>query len=91
MKYLPLLLLLAGCESFPEKKDKPEYVEMPVIDTHPEDGIKIAPYDDEERVEIQTQLGSFDFFLEDEILEIDIVSVTGRRFMLYIAVLDGTT
>jgi len=91
MKYLPLLLLLAGCESFPEKRDKPEYVEMPVIDTHVEDGIKIAPYDDEERVEIQTQLGSFDFFLEDEILEIDIVSVTGRRFMIYIEVLDGTT
>ena len=89
MKYLPLLLLLVGCVTHPKKRDKPEYVEMPVINTHPEDGIKIAPYDDEERVEIQTQLGSFDFFLEDEILEIDIVSVTGRKFMLYIDVVGG--
>ena len=52
MKYLPLLLLLVGCVTYPDKRDKPEYVEMPVIDTHPEDGIKIAPYDDEERTEI---------------------------------------
>jgi len=57
MKYLPLLLLLVGCESFPEKRDEPEYVEMPVIDTHPEDGIKIAPYDEEERVEIHRGIG----------------------------------
>jgi len=85
------MLSLCGCESFPDKRDKPEYVEIPVIDTHPEDGIKIAPYDEEERVEIQTQLGSFDFFLEDEILEIDLVSISGRRFMLYLEIVDGTS
>ncbi len=90
MKYLPLLFLV-GCVTYPEKRVEPEYVEMPVINTHVEDGIKIAPYDEEERVNILPLLGGFDFFLEDEILEIDLVSVTGRRFMLYIEVLDGTS
>ena len=60
---------------------------MPIIDTYTDDGIKIAPYNEEERVDVQTQIGSFDFFLKDEILEIDIVSITGRRFMLYIEVI----
>jgi hypothetical protein len=89
MKYLPLLLLLAGCESFPEKRVEPEYVEMPVINTHVEDGIKIAPYDEEERIDVRSQIGSFDFFLKDSILEIDLVSITGRRFMIYIDVVGG--
>ncbi|HIB84343.1 MAG TPA: hypothetical protein EYO59_07025 [Chromatiaceae bacterium] len=89
MKYLLPLLFLVGCESFPEKKEEPEYIEMPIIDTHVEDGIKIAPYDEEERIEVRTQIGSFDFFLKDSILEIDIVSITGRRFMIYIDVIGG--
>ena len=89
MKYLLPLLFLVGCESLPEKKEEPEYIEMPIIDTHVEDGIKIAPYDEEERIEVRTQIGSFDFFLKDSILEIDIVSITGRRFMIYIDVIGG--
>ena len=93
MKYnigISLLFFLLGCESFPEERDEPEYVEMPIIDTYVDDGVKIAPYDEEERVNILPQLGAFDFFLEDEILEIDLVSISGRRFMLYIEVIDGT-
>ena len=91
MKYLLPLLFLVGCETLPEERPEPEYTEMPIIDTYTDDGIKIAPYNEEERVDIQTQIGSFDFFLKDEILEIDLVSITGRRFMLYIEVIDGTT
>ena len=91
MKYLLPLLFLVGCETLPEERPEPEYIEMPIIDTYTDDGIKIAPYNEEERVDIQTQIGSFDFFLKDEILEIDLVSITGRRFMLYIEVIDGTT
>ena len=91
MKYLLPLLFLVGCETLPEERPEPEYTEMPIIDTYTDDGIKIAPYNEEERVDIQTQIGSFDFFLKDEILEIDIVSITGRRFMIYIEVIDGTT
>ena len=87
MKYLLPLLFLVGCESFPEERPEPEYTEMPIIDTYVDDGVKIAPYDEEERVNILPQLGGFDFFLEDEILEIDLVSITGRRFMLYIEVI----
>ena len=87
MKYLLPLLFLVGCESFPEERPEPEYTEMPIIDTYTDDGIKIAPYNEEERVNILPQLGGFDFFLEDEILEIDLVSISGRRFMLYIEVI----
>ena len=87
MKYLLPLLFLVGCETLPEERPEPEYTEMPIIDTYTDDGIKIAPYNEEERVDIQTQIGSFDFFLKDEILEIDLVSITGRRFMLYIDVI----
>ena len=87
MKYLLPLLFLVGCETLPEERPEPEYTEMPIIDTYTDDGIKIAPYNEEERVDIQTQIGSFDFFLKDEILEIDLVSITGRRFMLYTEVI----
>ena len=87
MKYLLPLLFLVGCETLPEERPEPEYIEMPIIDTYVDDGVKIAPYDEEERVNILPQLGGFDFFLEDEILEIDLVSITGRRFMLYIEVI----
>jgi hypothetical protein len=90
MKYLLPLLFLVGCETLPEERPEPEYVEMPIIDTYVDDGVKIAPYDEEERVNILPQLGAFDFFLEDEILEIDLVSISGRRFMLYLEVIDGT-
>jgi len=86
MKYLLPLLFLVGCETFPEERPKPEYIEMPIIDTHVEDGVKIAPYNEEERLD-KVQLGAFDFFLEDEILEIDLVSISGRRFMLYLEVI----
>ena len=88
MKYLLPLLFLVGCETLPEERPEPEYIEMPIIDTYVDDGVKIAPYDEEERVNILPQLGGFDFFLEDEILEIDLVSISGRRFMLYIEVMD---
>ena len=81
MKYLPLLLLLVGCESFPEKRDKPEYVEMPVIDTHPEDGIKIAPYDDEERIDT---VEVWKYIPVYNTVEIDVSFFTHRRYMVYI-------
>ena len=88
MKYLLPLLFLVGCESFPEERPKPEYIEMPIIDTHVEDGVKIAPYNEEERID-KVQLGAIDFYWKAPILEIDLVSITGRRFMLYIEVIDG--
>ena len=66
MKYLLPLLFLVGCETLPEERPKPGYTEMPIIDTYVDDGVKIAPYNEEERVDIQTQIGSFDFFLGGE-------------------------
>ena len=86
MKYLPLLLLLAGCESFPKKKAEPEYVEMPVIDTHPEDGIKIAPYNEEERVDTVEAWNRMSVY---NTVEIDISFFTHRRYMVYIDVVGG--
>ena len=86
MKYLLPLLFLVGCESFPEERPKPEYIEMPIIDTHVEDGVKIAPYNEEERID-KVQLGPFDLYWEPPILEIDLVSITDRRFMLYLEVI----
>jgi len=85
MKYLPLLLLLAGCESFPEKKEEAHLMEqIPLgetwVDDMIDDSIKAGPID------AQVQLGAFGFYLEPPILEIDLVSITGRRFMLYIDV-----
>jgi len=48
MKYLPLLLLLAGCESFPEKKEEAHLMEqIPIgetwVDDMIDDSIKTEP------------------------------------------------
>ena len=51
MKYLLPLLFLVGCETLPEERPEAEYIEMPIIDTHVEDGVKIAPYNEEERLD----------------------------------------
>ena len=81
MKYLPLLLLLAGCVTHPKKRDKPEYVEMPVINTHPEDGIKIAPYNEEERIDTVEAWNRMSVY---NTVEIDISFFTHKRYMVYI-------
>ena len=87
MKYLLPLLFLVGCESFPEKKEEPHLMDqIPIgetwVDDMIEDGIKVGPID-------KVQLGAIDFYWEAPILEIDFVSITGRRFMIYIDVVGG--
>jgi len=52
------------------------------VDDMIEEGIKVEPID-------KVQLGAIDFYWEAPILEIDLVSITGRRFMLYIDVVGG--
>ena len=86
MKYLPLLLLLVGCVTHPKKKGPQLIEEIPMgetwVDDMIEEGIKVGPID-------KVQLGAIDFYWEEPILEIDLVSVTGRRFMIYIDVVGG--
>ena len=64
MKYLLPLLFLAGCESFPEKKE-PQLIEtIPLgetwIDDMIDDSIKVGP------IYVRPYIGSFDFFLEED-------------------------
>ena len=84
MKYLPLLLLLAGCVTHPKTRDKPAYVEMPVINTHTEDGVKIAPYNEEERVDA---VDVWKYTPVYYTVEIDVSFFTHRRYMVYINVI----
>jgi len=64
MKYLLPLLFLAGCESFPEKKE-PQLIEtIPIRETGIEDmiddSIKVGP------TYVGQYTGSFDFFLKGD-------------------------
>ena len=79
MKYLPLLLLLAGCESFPEKKEGPQLIEtIPLgetwVDDMIDDSIKVGPVDDLPRYTT---------------VEMNVSFFTHRRYMIYIDVVGG--
>ena len=77
MKYLPLLLLLAGCESFPEKKEEPHLMEQipqgeTWVDDMIGDGIKTEP---------------INYMSTYTTVEIDVSFFTHRQYMVYIDVI----
>jgi len=81
MKYLPLLLLLAGCESFPEEREEPHFMEQaPMeerrVDDLIEDGIKAQP---------KSQI---DYVSQYTTVEVDVSFFTHRRYMVYIEVME---
>jgi hypothetical protein len=86
MKYLLLLLLLGACETLPEERPEPEYTEMPIIDTYVDDGVKIAPYNEEERIDT---IGAWKYIPVYRTLEIDVSFFTHRRYMVYINVMEN--
>jgi len=86
MKYLLPLLFLVGCETLPEERPKPGYTEMPIIDTYVDDGIKIAPYNEEERIDT---LGVVRYIPVYRTLEVDVSFFTHRRYMVYINVMEN--
>ena len=86
MKYLLLLLLLGACETLPEERPEPEYIEMPIIDTYVDDGVKIAPYNEEERIDT---IGAWKYIPVYRTLEIDVSFFTHRRYMVYINVMEN--
>ena len=86
MKYLLPLLFLVGCETLPEERPEPEYTEMPIIDTYVDDGVKIAPYNEEERIDT---IGAWKYIPVYRTLEIDVSFFTHRRYMVYINVMEN--
>ena len=77
MKYLPLLLLLVGCESFPEKKEEAHLMEqIPLgetwVDDMIDDSIKTEP---------------INYMSQYTTVEIDVSFFTHRRYMVYINVI----
>ena len=86
MKYLLPLLFLVGCETLPEERPEPEYIEMPIIDTYVDDGVKIAPYNEEERIDT---IGAWKYIPVYRTLEIDVSFFTHRRYMVYINVMEN--
>jgi len=79
MKYLlPLLLLLVGCETLPEKREPQLIEEIPMgetwVDDMIEEGIKVGPIDDLPRYTT---------------VEMNVSFFTHRRYMIYIDVVGG--
>ena len=77
MKYLLPLLLLAGCESFPEKKEEAHLMEQipqgeTWVDDMIDDSIKVEP---------------INYMSHYTTLEIDVSFFTHRRYMVYINVI----
>jgi len=101
MKYLLPLLLLAGCESFPEEKEEPHFMDQApigemLIDDEVDDSIKVEPSDEE----TERQLEKAKALLlrhgakvnatpipQTSIIEIDVSFFTHRRYMVYIDVI----
>ena len=77
MKYLLPLLLLVGCESFPEKKEEAHLMEqIPLGETWVDDMI-----DDSIKTEPINYMSTY------STVEIDVSFFTHRRYMVYINVI----
>ena len=79
MKYLLPLLFLVGCESFPEEREEPHFMEQTTerdtwVDDTIKDGIKVEP---------KSQI---DYMSRYTMVEIDVSFFTHRRYMVYLTV-----